>query len=165
MGWKGKFERIPSERLCGTMLYSFTLKNDNLMFSEKVDIAIFDKYGQQPFYFRNQEVKAGKHLRFDFDTVGWTWCQGDKLAILGKNDEIKMQWVLNLKEYGPGECPECHGTHKCRTCNGQGFVYPRGRVEEYKTCTHCGGTGICPTCNIPYRTPKMGGGPTGLHQF
>lgn len=165
MGWKGTFSRIQSTRLRGTSMISFTLKNDNLLLSEKVDIAIFDSYGQQPFYFRGQELKAGKSLRFDYDTVGWTWCQGDRIAILGKNDKIKEVWTLQMKEYAPGECPECHGTHRCGTCNGQGFVYPSGKVESFQTCPHCGGTGICPTCDVPYRTPKAGGGPTGLRPF
>lgn len=165
MSWKGKFERIPSTRLGGTMMISFTLRNDNLLFSEKVDIAIYDSFGQQPFYSRNRKLEAGKSLRFDFDTVGWTWCQGDKLAILDKKGRIDQCWELNMKEYGPGECPECHGTHKCGNCNGLGYVYPRRKIEEYKTCPHCGGSGVCPTCDVPYRTPKAGGGPTGLHQF
>ena len=44
-------------------------------------------------------------------------------------------------------------------------IYSHWRLEEFQTCPHCGGTGVCPTCDIPYRTPKAGGGPTGLHQF
>lgn len=165
MGWKGTFSKIPCQRAGGVTMISFTLKNSNLLFSSKVDIAIFDQYGQQPFYFRGQELKAGKSLRFDFDTVGWQWCQGDKIAILGKGDRIEESWTLKMKEYGPGECPECHGTHKCRNCNGEGYVYPHGKIEQFQQCSVCAGTGICQTCDIPYRKPIHGAGPTGLKPF
>ena len=112
---------------------------------------ISDEYGQQPFYFRGITLKAGRSYRFDFDTENWTWYNHDYFAILGKNDKILQKWQLNLKEYGPGECPECHGSGTitseqrtifgsfltkttCPYCHGSGTTYE-------KTCSECHGKG------------------------
>ena len=78
------------------------------------------------------------------------------------NDKIVKKWQLNLKEYGPGECPDCHGTKQCRKCHGQGFLFPLGHPELFKTCQACGGTGTCQRCDIPVRQLPSGGGPTGI---
>ena len=135
------------------------------MFGDTVDIALYDCYGQNPWYYRDLKFKSGQSYTFDYDTVGWEWCQGDFIAIVNKNNKILQKWHLQIPEYRPGECPECHGTHKCRNCNGEGYVYPRGQIWQFKRCEKCGGTGICQTCNIPRRAAKFGGGPTGLKPF
>lgn len=162
MGFKGKFELTTSTRISGVRFHSFVLKCTNLLLSETVDCMISDEHNRQPFFFRGQTFKAGRSYRFDFDTVDWQWCQHDYFAILDNNDKIVKKWQLNLKEYKPGECPECHGTLKCKKCNGQGVVYPHGRMWEYKTCDACGGTGTCHTCDIPRRPGRFGGPPTGI---
>lgn len=162
MSFKGKFELTTSKKLSGFRLYSFVLKCTNLFQSEKVDCMISDEFNRTPFYFREQVFKAGRSYRFDYDTVDWTWHQHDYFAILGKNDQIVEKWQLNLKEYGSGECPECHGTKKCKKCNGQGFLYPPGRTWEFKTCDACGGTGTCQRCDVPIRPGVYGGPPTGI---
>ena len=162
MSFKGKFELTTSKRLSGFRLYSFVLKCTNLFQSETLDCMISDEEHRQPFYFRNQTFKAGRSYRFDFDTVDWQWYQHDYFAILGKGDKILQKWQLNLKEYAPGECPECHGTLKCKKCKGEGFVYPADRIWEFKTCPACGGTGVCQTCEIPKRPGRFGGGATGI---
>ena len=162
MSFSGKFELTPQKRLAGTIMYSFVLKNTSWFGSDTVDCMISDEFGRQPFYFRGVKFKAGRSYRFDFDTENWTWCQHDFFAILGKNDKIVKKWQLNLKEYGPGECPECHGTKQCKKCHGQGFIYPLGHPELFKTCQACGGTGTCQRCEIPYRQYPSGGGPTGI---
>lgn len=162
MSFKGTFKRIPCNRLAKSLRLSFELKCTNLLFGETVDVGLFPSDGSQPWYFRNLEFKAGQTLVFNYDTVDWDWYQGDYAAILGKNDKIIDKWELRLKEYGPGECPDCHGTHKCRVCHGQGFVYPGGKVYKFQKCNTCGGTGICKTCDVPRRKPKFGGPPTGL---
>ena len=135
------------------------------MFGDTVDIALCDCYGQNPWYYRDLKFKSGQSYTFDYDTVGWQWCQGDYIAIVDKNNKILQKWHLQIPEYRPGECPECHGTHKCRACNGEGYVYPRGKMWQFKRCERCGGTGICQTCDIPRRKQKFGGGPTGLKPF
>ena len=104
----------------------------------------------QPMIFRQQTIKAKESLRFDFDTVDWNWCQGDMFSILDKKGQMGQKWVLNLKTYAPGECPECHSTHKCRQCNGTGMIFHRP-THTYNQCEACNGTGICQTCFIPLR--------------
>lgn len=167
MSFKGTFSRIPSQRFAGTIVVSFSLKCTNLMLGETVDIGLFPSDGSQPWYYRDLKFKAGQTYIFNLDTVDWNWYQGDYAAILGKNDKIVEKWALQLTEYGHGECPECHGTHKCRSCQGTGFINPSGTkyLWEQITCPKCGGTGICHTCNIPRRRPRFGGSPTGLNPF
>lgn len=162
MGFNGHFELVSSQRLFGIKIYSFVLKCTNWLLNETVDCMICDELGRNPFFFRNQNFKAGNSYRFDLDTVNWEWCQHDYFAILNENGKIINSWQLKLKEYGPGECPECHGTHKCRKCNGQGMIYPPRQIWNATTCDNCGGTGICQTCDIPRRAPKFGGAPTGI---
>jgi hypothetical protein len=162
MGLQGSFNLRPCSRLHNIMMYSFTLKCTNWFQDEKVDIAIIPSDGGQPWFFRNTLLRAGKSYDFNYDTVDWEWYQHDIIAILGPGDRIEQQWQLNIPEYAPGECPDCHGTTKCKTCHGQGFVYPKNRVWEYKTCPACGGTGICQTCHVPRRKPQFGGAPFGI---
>lgn len=163
MGFSGTFKRKPSQRGYGVTLYSFTLKCTNFFQSETVDIGIFPSNGSQPWYFRDQILRAGKSYDFDYDTVGWQWYNHDYIAILDKNDRPIHKWELKLKEYGPGECPQCHGTRKCKQCSGDGYVYPRGKMWQLKTCPSCGGTGVCQECDVPTRGPSFGGSsPRGI---
>lgn len=135
----------------GRKAISFTLTCTNLFQSETIDAAIVDGTGQlQPMIFRQQTIKAKESLRFDFDTVDWDWCQGDIFAVLDKKGQMGQKWVLNLKTYAPGECPECHSTHKCRQCNGTGMIFHRP-THTYNHCEVCNGTGICQTCFVPIR--------------
>ncbi len=148
----GKFTKVPS-RNGGMMIYSFSLKCTNWLQSEMIDFMISDAQKNQPWYYRNQTIKAGGVFTFNYDTCGWQWYQGDFFAILNKNGKIEQRWQLNLKEYAPGECPECHGTKKCKHCKGKGMWVDLG-IRTYsgiESCPHCGGTGICQTCDIPRR--------------
>lgn len=162
MGFSGHFEKVASTRGYGTRMWSFVLKCNSLLFDETVDCMISDANEQQPFFFRAQTFKAGRKYRFDYDTVDWFWYKDDYFAILGKNDRIVKKWTLDLKEYRPGECPTCHGTKKCRRCNGQGYIYPKGKPWEFSECPECGGTAECQTCNVPIRRIRPGGPPTGI---
>ena len=151
MSLKGEFYWIRSMRQGGRKAISFTLTCTNLFQSETIDAAIVDGTGQlQPMIFRQQTLKAKESLRFDFDTVDWDWCQGDTFTILDKKGQMGQKWVLNLKTYAPGECPECHSTHKCRQCNGTGMIFHRP-THTYNHCEVCNGTGICQTCFVPIR--------------
>ena len=87
---------------------------------------------------------------FNYDSCGWDWCQGDFFAILGKNDKIQKRWDLNLKVYGRGECPECHGSHRCVKCNGTGTIR-NSHNHTIDSCPTCNGTGICQKCYVPMR--------------
>ena len=150
MGLKGKFEWHNSLRAGGGKAISFTLTCDNLFQGETFDCAIIGNDGlAQPMIFRQLKLKAKQSFQFNFDTVDWQWCNGDSFVILGKNDSIKQKWPLSLKTYAPGECPDCHGTNKCRKCSGKGFVNLRNYTIEQ--CDLCCGTGICQTCYVPRR--------------
>ena len=117
MGFKGQFTWIQCMRQGGRKAISFTLTCNNMLQSETFDAAIIDGSAQlQPMMFRQLNLPAKKSLRFDFDTVGWDWCQGDIFAILDKKGQVNKKWQLNLKVPAPGDCKECHGTHKCRYC-------------------------------------------------
>lgn len=151
MSLRGEFHWIRSMRQGGRKAISFTLTCTNLFRSETIDAAIIDSTGHvQPMIFRQQTIKAKESLRFDFDSIDWDWCQGDMFALLDRNGQMTKKWVLNLSTYAPGECPECHGTHKCRQCNGTGMIYNR-HMHTYNYCEACNGTGGCQTCFVPMR--------------
>jgi len=150
MSFTGKFNRILSKK-SGVMIHSFSLTCSNWLQSETIDFMLSDAQTTQPWYYRQQTIKAGGVLVFNYDNCGWQWCQGDYFAILNPNGSIGQGWQLNLKEYAPGECPECHGTHKCAHCKGQGIWADLRYGTGIQTCQYCGGTGICGTCNIPRR--------------
>lgn len=151
MGLKGKFEWFNSLHQGGRKAISFTLRCSNMLQSETFDCAIIDSTGMEPPQIRRQlKMKPNDMLRFDYDTCRWNWCQGDYFAILGKNDKIEKRWDLNLKIYANGECPECHGSHRCATCNGNGIIKDN-YSHTYTSCVTCNGTGICQTCYVPLR--------------
>lgn len=165
MSLSGSFNIYYTQKSRGYLkMWQFVLKNTNMLFSETFDFMLCDCFGQTPFYFRNVKLKPGESVAFNVDTVDWTWCQDDFAAVIDSNNRIHKKWQFHIKEYKPGECPDCHGTHKCRYCHGQGRNYI-GNIWEAKPCDHCGGTGVCLTCEIPRRKPQMGMGPTGLKPF
>ena len=165
MSLKGSFSLCNSQRLHGDRQWQFVLTNTNLLFSETFDVMLGGAMGQQPFIFRNITLKPRQSVAFNYDTVDWYWYQDDFAAVIDSNNRILKKWSLHIREYAPGECPECHGTHKCRHCRGNGLIYPPDKIWEARTCTACGGTGICHTCFIPRRNPQRGMGPTGLTPF
>ena len=148
----GTFSKIASQKVEGMRIISFSLKCTNWLQSETIDFMLSDAQNNQPWYYRQQTIKAGGVFTFNFDTCGWQWYQGDFFAILDKKGKIEQSWQLRLKEYAPGECPECHGTHKCGHCRGQGVWADLKYGTGIQTCPYCGGTGVCDTCNIPRRS-------------
>lgn len=151
MALKGTFNWYNSLHQGGRKAISFTLYCDNMFQSETFDCAIIDSAVQVMPQIRRQIVlKAKQSFRFDFDSCGWDWCIGDYFAILGKNDKIVKRWDLNLKIYAVGECPDCHGSHKCKYCKGSGMVENR-HVHAISHCSICNGTGICQKCYVPIR--------------
>lgn len=164
MNFKGQFTWIQSLRLGGRKAISFTLSCTNVLFDETFDAAILDGSGSsQPLYFTNQAIPARKSLRFDYDTVGWDWCQGDKFVILDKKGKIKKEWVANMRTYAYGECPTCHGTHRCPQCSGSGRITDR-HTHMIETCQACAGTGLCQTCYVPVRGNSNVGQSLGFDQ-
>ena len=151
MSLKGQFEWVQSKRQGGRKIISLTLTCTNIFQSEKFDAALIAASGQpQPMFFRQQTLPAKKSFRFDFDTVGWDWCQGDMFALLDKKGNVSNNWVLNMATYNPGECPECHGTKKCNKCGGTGMISNLSQ-HTVSVCDKCNGTGLCQTCYIPVR--------------
>lgn len=149
MALKGTYSWFNSLHQGGRKAITFTLYCNNMFQSETFDCAIIDSSGQNPPQIRRHiTLKPKQSFKFDYDTCGWNWCIGDYFVILGKNDKILKRWDVDVKVYGQGECPDCHGTHKCRQCNGSGTIYHR-QVHSYTQCTACNGTGTCQTCYVP----------------
>lgn len=152
MSFRGKFEWYNSLQQGGKKAISFTLTCKNMMMTETFDCAIVDSTGQEPPLIRRQlKLKPIESLTFNYDSCRWNWCQGDYFCILGKKDKIEQRWDLNLKVYARGECPECHGSHRCQCCNGNGVIEDR-HTHSINTCSVCKGTGICQTCYVPIRS-------------
>lgn len=151
MALTGQYTWFNSLHQGGKKAISFILTCDNWMSSEVFDCAIIDSKGTIPPQIRRQlKLSARKSFTFNFDTCGWDWCNGDFFAILGKNDKIKKRWDLNIREYKRGECPDCHGTHKCIECNGTGMIIDH-QYHTVTKCRTCGGTGVCQRCYVPKR--------------
>lgn len=152
MSLKGKFEWFNSIQQGGKKAISFTLTCKSMFMSETFDCAIMDSSGQQPSQIRRQiKLKPNESFIFNYDTCGWNWCVGDYFAIIdSKNDSIIKRWDVDVKVYGRGECPECHGSHRCSRCNGTGIVH-NPYTHTMSQCTTCSGTGVCQTCYVPVR--------------
>lgn len=151
MSFRGSFDWFTSLHQGGKKAISFTLTCKNMLMPETFDCAIIDITGQQPSQIRRRiKLKPNESFIFNYDTCGWDWCQGDFFAILGKNDKIQKRWDLNLKVYARGECPECHGSHRCVKCNGTGTIR-NNHNHTISSCTTCSGTGICQKCYVPMR--------------
>lgn len=151
MSLKGSFDWFISLHQGGKRAVSFTLTCKNMLMPETFDCAIIDSTGQQPTQIRRGlKLKPNESFVFNYDTCGWDWCQGDFFAILGKKDKIEKHWDLNLKIYGRGECPECHGSHRCVKCNGTGTIRNL-HTHTISSCAICNETGVCQKCYVPVR--------------
>lgn len=154
MSLKGNFVKKVSQRFL-TSIYSFELSCSSL-FGETFDCAIISCYGQPMLKYNGIKMGHNSLLTFNVDTLhGFAenfngWCQGDYFAILDKKGKEKQKWILSIKEYTQGECPECHGAQRCSYCHGNGKIYSNASIG-YESCRHCGGTGVCPTCYVPKR--------------
>lgn len=133
-------------------IISFVLTNDNFFSSETFNAGIVNaQTGQLGMQFARLKLQCDKSLRFDYDTVDWDWCQGDTFVILDSNGRVKHHWTLQVPVPRPGECGECHGTHRCGACGGSGIIRNSGYGGYADRCSRCGGTGICQTCYVPVR--------------
>lgn len=149
MSLKGKYIWFNSLRLGGKKAISFELTNSAWFGQEVFNAALVSGDGMTPpMHYLQQVLKHGETLRFNYDTVDWNWKQGDSFVILDKNGKIIQSWPLNLSTYAVGECPECHGTHRCKTCQGRGVITDY-HTHMVSSCQVCHGTGVCQTCYIP----------------
>lgn len=155
MSLTGKFEWYQSQRLGGKKCITFILSNTNLLMKENFNIVLLGSQSGQPnASFNNIDIPANKSIKIDYDTVDWDWCQGDKIILTDKNGNAIKQWTLMLPTVNQGSCPQCHGTHKCRNCNGSGVVRDK-RYGGYDKCPVCLGSGECQTCYIPIRSTAV----------
>jgi len=60
-------------------IVSFSLKCTNWLQSETIDFMLSDAQNNQPWYYRQQTIKASGVFTFNYDTCGWQWYQGDFL--------------------------------------------------------------------------------------
>lgn len=152
MSFRGKFEWYNSIQQGGKKAITFTLTCKNMFMRETFDCAIMDSSGQQPSQIRRRiKLKPKESFVFNYDTCGWDWCIGDFFAIIdSNNDNILERWDVDVKVYGRGECPECHGSHRCSKCNGTGIMN-NPYTHTMSQCPVCSGTGLCQTCYVPVR--------------
>lgn len=151
MGFKGTFSWFNSLHQGGRKAISFTLKNTNMLLPATFNAAIVDGSNIVPTkYFFGLRLDSGKSIVFNADNESWDWAQGDFFAIIDNDKNILERWDLNLPMRAPGECPECHGSHQCAHCGGNGKILNR-HTHYYERCQTCRGTGYCQTCFIPMR--------------
>ena len=165
MGFKGKFIKYihksgankPGAMVSSYPTWSFSLTNTSWFGSTKVKAYITDYYQRHsreyPF-----EAKSGKTYNFNIGTIDWDWCQGDVFILFDEHGKEIDHWDFFLKEYAPGECPECHGTKKCGSCHGDPIKLNKDLYASdwYHECKRCSGTGVCQTCYIPYHRDALG---------
>jgi len=162
MAFKGNFSKFIYKSTRGGWVsehprWMFTLTNTSFFGSKQVKAYITDYYQRNsreyPF-----EAKAGKTYQFHMGTIDWDWCQGDLFILFDSQGKELGRWEFFLKEYAPGECPECHGTKKCGRCKGDFVkINPDIYAQDYfMHCPQCHGTGVCQTCYIPYHYDKLG---------
>ncbi len=150
MALKGSFRKQLAVLPNGTQrnIYSFVLLNTDWFGQQSFKIVLSDMgMGHQaPF---DISLKAGKAIELDIRNTGWDWCMGDFAMIVDKNGKEKMRWSFSPQIYAPGTCPECHGTHRCKACDGRGKWVDK--MRNYVYCPICHGTGQCQTCYVPIR--------------
>lgn len=132
-------------------IYSFILHNDDWFGSQQLTVVLADM-GMVHHQSFTIELKAGQAIELDVRNTSWDWCIGDVAIILDKKGKEKKRWSFQPRVYGVGECPDCHGTHRCRACDGRGR-WP-DNMRNYVYCPTCHGTGVCQTCYIPTRNEQ-----------
>lgn len=150
MALKGSFIRQLAILPTGQQGYVFTfvLQNTDWMGSQTVNLLFSDAAGNLSSSYQ-VEVRHGTSVYLGEQNTGWQWCQGDYAAVTDKSGKVKERWQLLLPVYKSGACPECHGTHKCASCNGRGTWKDTRQNRVF--CPVCLGTGVCQTCYIPLR--------------
>ena len=147
--------RYGSLRKGGQLSYALKITCKRWWKTEKVAYTIVDGSGQLPPQQGYIELKAGQSRVIDYDhTPGeWDWCEGDFIIIYDTQGREYDRKVFSLTTYGPGECPECHGSHQCAACHGTGRI--TDKMHMVSTCPRCLGTGVCQTCYVPTRNGGM----------
>ena len=129
-------------------IVTLMLTNSNWLGHEQFDV-VFSDMGHVNTATFDIELKAGQSIELDVRNTGWDWCMGDYAAIVDKKGREQQRWDFKPRIYGPGECPECHGTRRCAACQGRG-QWP-DRTNRLVICHNCMGSGQCQTCYVPVR--------------
>ncbi len=148
------WQQFKSDFKGGQLSYSLLITCKRWFKTEKVAFRLVDGSGQIPPKDDYIELAAGMSFRIDYDNYGWDWCDGDYIIIFDTRGREYERKVFRMRTYGPGECPECHGSHQCAACHGTGRI--TDEMHMVSTCQRCLGTGLCQTCYVPTRTmPSM----------
>lgn len=129
-------------------IYSLVIHNSDWIGSQQLTV-VFADMGMVHQASFNIELKSGQTIELDVRNTSWDWCMGDVAIILDKKGKEKVRWSFSPHVYRAGECPECHGTHRCKACDGRGRW--TDKMRNYVSCPTCHGTGQCQTCYIPTR--------------
>ena len=150
MALKGSFRKQLAVLPNGTQrnIYSFVLHNTDWVGQQKFTI-VFSDMGMIKTASFDIQLKSGKAVELDVRNTGWDWCMGDFAMIVDKKGKVKMRWNFSPPVYPAGSCPECHGTHRCKACDGRGRWVDKSR--NYVYCPSCHRTGQCQTCYVPVR--------------
>ncbi len=155
MGKELEYEwmRYGSLRKGGQLSYALKITCTRWWRTEKVPFRLIDGSGQVPPQDGYVELEAGQSVIIDYDHNGWDWCNGDMIIIFDNQGREYDRIVFSMRTYAMGECPECHGSHQCASCNGTGRI--TDRMHMVSTCPRCLGTGVCQTCYVPTRSGSM----------
>lgn len=68
-------------------------------------------------------------------------------AVTGRGSSGSGSGSSGGTEYGSAlECAICHGTGRCTTCDGDGYLWSSAADEENRNCYACNGSGRCSYC-------------------
>ena len=150
MALKGTFRKQLAVLPDGTQrnIYSLVLTNTDWLGQQQFTIVLSDMGMSKKASF-DITLKSGKAIELDVRNTGWDWCMGDFAMVVDKKGREKERWNFTPKVYAPGTCPECHGTHRCKACDGRGQWFDKTRRAVI--CPTCHGTGQCQTCFVPVR--------------
>lgn len=145
--------RYGSLKKGGQLSYALKITCTRWWKTEKVAYTLVDGSGQLPPRQGYIELEAGQSWIIDYDHDEWDWCDGDYIIIYDNKGREYDRQIFRMTTYGPGECPECHGSHHCATCHGTGRI--TDKMHMVSTCPRCLGTGVCQTCYVPTRKGGM----------
>ena len=157
MALKGTFNKKLAVLPNGTQRNIFTLviHNSDWLGHERFTVR-FSSMGEVNTASFDIDLKAGQVIELDIRNTGWDWCMGDYAEVVDNKGKVRQRWDFKPVVYRAGACPDCHGTHKCPTCQGRGRWVDKQR--NYVYCPACHGTGQCQTCYVPVRGANDAGG-------
>ena len=178
MALKGSFHWVAPNGAGKLPQISFRLECNNLLSSEVFNLLLRTGDRDNCWFYKGIKMGARTVYEFNEDTVGWRWTIGiDSASIADDAGKELHKWKVSQFIQTISSCQACGNTHKCRHCNGTGYVSmrrqlttphtpndPFGMSNYYKApCTQCNGTGVCMECYTP-RGSSFGTKPIGQVQ-